>query len=191
LHYFPKIAVVLNVEFDHPDCYENLAAVKQAFTDFSAQAKIVVKDINQLKNDLNLQLKLPGEHYLRDALAAQAVGRILGIDDKVIKASLESYQGTARRFELKGEVQGVTVIDDYAHHPTEIKATLKAAREKYPDQSLPVYTTLGVKPIIKYLNGEIDLPGLEQAWVTNELNYAKRQMTWFKKQPDIVWYDNL
>ena len=57
LHYFPKIAVVLNVEFDHPDCYENLAAVKQAFTDFSAQAKIVVKDINQLKNDLNLQLR--------------------------------------------------------------------------------------------------------------------------------------
>ncbi len=59
----------------------------------------------------------------------------------------------------------------------------------YPDQNLPVYTTLGVKPIIKFINKEIDLHTLVNTWVTDEVNYAKRQITWFKKQPEIVWYD--
>ena len=57
----------------------------------------------------------------------------------------------------------------------------------YPDQNLPVYTTLGIKPIVKYIAKEIDLPTLVNTWVTDELNYAKRQLTWFKKQPEIVW----
>ena len=136
LNYQPKIAVVLNIEFDHPDCYENIGEVQQAFTKFSGRADKVVKNIDQLENDLDLQLKLPGQHYLHDALAAQEVGRLLNIDDKVIKSSLESYQGSVRRFELKGEIAGVTVIDDYAHHPTEIKATLRAAKEKYPQKRI-------------------------------------------------------
>ena len=59
----------------------------------------------------------------------------------------------------------------------------------YPDQTLPVYTTLGVKPIIKFINQEIDFEELVSLWVTDEVNYAKRQITWFKKQPDILWYD--
>jgi tRNA dimethylallyltransferase len=61
--------------------------------------------------------------------------------------------------------------------------------ETYPDQNLPVYTTLGIKPIIKFINKEIDLPTLVNTWVTDETNYAKRQLTWFKNQPEIVWYD--
>lgn len=59
----------------------------------------------------------------------------------------------------------------------------------YPDQNLPVYTTLGVKPIIRFLNQEIDKPTLINLWLTDEMNYAKRQLTWFKKQLEIVWYD--
>ncbi len=59
----------------------------------------------------------------------------------------------------------------------------------YPDQTLPVYTTLGVRPIIKFINQEIDFKELVSLWVTDEMNYAKRQITWFKKQPEIVWYD--
>ncbi len=59
----------------------------------------------------------------------------------------------------------------------------------YPDQNLPVYTILGIKPIIKFINKEIDLPTLIKTWVLDEVNYAKRQITWFKKQPDILWYD--
>ena len=59
----------------------------------------------------------------------------------------------------------------------------------HPDQNLPIYTTLGIKPIIKFINKEIDLPALVDTWVTDEVNYAKRQITWFKKQSEIVWYD--
>lgn len=61
--------------------------------------------------------------------------------------------------------------------------------ELYPDQTLPIYTTLGVKPIIKFINEEIDQEKLVSLWLTDEMNYAKRQLTWFKKQPEIVWYD--
>ncbi|OGD72182.1 hypothetical protein A3A84_01845 [Candidatus Collierbacteria bacterium RIFCSPLOWO2_01_FULL_50_23] len=65
-------------------------------------------------------------------------------------------------------------------------ATLLAV---YPDQSLPIYTTLGVKPILKFLAGEITREQLQELWVTDEANYAKRQITWFKKQKTIIWYD--
>lgn len=60
---------------------------------------------------------------------------------------------------------------------------------RYPNQNLPIYTTLGVKPILKYIAKEIDRPSLIKLWLTDEMNYAKRQLTWFKKQPDILWYD--
>ena len=66
---------------------------------------------------------------------------------------------------------------------------VKKLIEEYPDKNLPIYTTLGIKPIIKFINKEIDLTALVNTWVTDEVNYAKRQITWFKKQPDILWYD--
>ncbi len=68
---------------------------------------------------------------------------------------------------------------------TEVESLLR----NYSDQNLPVYTTLGVKPIIRFLSKEIDLDTLIETWVTDEVNYAKRQLTWFKKQRQIVWYD--
>ena len=76
-----------------------------------------------------ITLGVPGEHNVYNALAAIALCRDLGIDMEHIRAGLKKFTGTNRRFEKKGEIGGVTVIDDYAHHPTEIKATLKAAKE--------------------------------------------------------------
>lgn len=61
----------------------------------------------------------------------------------------------------------------------------------YPDQSLPIYTSLGIKPILRYLAKEITDEELRKLWVTDEVNYAKRQMTWFKKQEQIIWYDQI
>ncbi|MFA6296716.1 MAG: UDP-N-acetylmuramate--L-alanine ligase [Patescibacteria group bacterium] len=136
LNYKPKIAVVLNIEFDHPDCYKDLDDVKDAFNLFIARADYIVDHPENLMNDLNLKLKVPGKGFLLDALAAREVGRILEIDDKIIKESLENYQGSWRRFEIKGEINGVIVVDDYAHHPTEVKSTLQAAKEKYPDKNI-------------------------------------------------------
>ncbi|MBD5514672.1 MAG: UDP-N-acetylmuramate--L-alanine ligase [Lachnospiraceae bacterium] len=79
-------------------------------------------------------LKVPGEHNVYNAIAAIALADLLGISDEVTAKALLHYGGTDRRFEYKGKVNGVTIIDDYAHHPTEIRATLLAAKN-YPHRT--------------------------------------------------------
>jgi len=71
-----------------------------------------------------------------NALAAMGAARAAGVDFSTAAAALTRFQGTARRFEIKGQLAGVTVVDDYAHHPTEIRATLAAARTKYPGRTI-------------------------------------------------------
>ncbi|MEQ8578355.1 MAG: UDP-N-acetylmuramate--L-alanine ligase [Balneola sp.] len=83
-----------------------------------------------------ITLKAPGDHNVKNALAAVATGIELNIDFKLIKQGLERYQGVFRRFQKKVEEQGVMVIDDYAHHPTEVAATLNAARKGWPDRRI-------------------------------------------------------
>lgn len=80
------------------------------------------------KSANELILQIPGEHNAENATAVYAVATHLGFEAKSILAGLTSYSGTKRRFEIKGMQNGVRVIDDYGHHPTEITATLKAAR---------------------------------------------------------------
>lgn len=80
---------------------------------------------------LDIKLAVPGIHNVYNALAAIAVSTILDIDKEHVVTALSLFGGTSRRFEYKGEIHGVTIIDDYAHHPTEIKATLTAA-QNYP-----------------------------------------------------------
>ena len=87
------------------------------------------------KPDRTISLSVPGEHNILNALAALALADLLGIDPAVSAAALKSFHGSERRFEYKGSIGGVTIIDDYAHHPTEITATLKAAA-KYPHKTL-------------------------------------------------------
>ena len=78
------------------------------------------------------KLFIPGEHNVRNALAAIAVGRALGIPPEVISAALAKFLGVDRRFQILGDYLGAIVVDDYAHHPTEIRATLNAARKGFP-----------------------------------------------------------
>ena len=82
-----------------------------------------------------ISLSVNGDHNVSNALSAIAVADLLGVPFTKIKEGLKSFHGTDRRFEYKGEVNGVTVIDDYAHHPTEINATLTAAKE-YPHKEI-------------------------------------------------------
>ncbi|MGQ9531174.1 MAG: glutamate ligase domain-containing protein, partial [Desulfotomaculales bacterium] len=70
----------------------------------------------------------PGRHNLANALAVIAVGRLMGLELPAMAGPLADFRGVGRRFQLLGEVRGVRVVDDYAHHPTEIRATLAAAR---------------------------------------------------------------
>ncbi len=83
-----------------------------------------------------IHLKAPGEHNVKNALAAIAVGLELDIDFQNIKSGLERFQGVFRRFQLKADRDGVIVIDDYAHHPTEVQATLQAARNGWKDRRI-------------------------------------------------------
>ena len=77
---------------------------------------------------LRIKLNVPGMHNVKNALAVIAVSDLLGTDGEDIRKGFLSFKGTNRRFEKKGEIKGASVVDDYAHHPTEIKATLKAAK---------------------------------------------------------------
>ncbi len=93
------------------------------------------KETAQLKKIL----KIPGEHNVANALAALTAARILKIPDKISFQALASYQGSWRRFEekkVKIKNRRLTIISDYGHHPTEVKATLRAAREKYPKKRI-------------------------------------------------------
>ena len=87
----------------------------------------------------HLDLSVPGRHNLLNALAVVAVGMFIGLDFKAIACALKKFRGAARRFQLTGECSGVMVVDDYAHHPSEIKATLKAAKQVGASRVIAVF----------------------------------------------------
>lgn len=83
-----------------------------------------------------IRLRVPGKHNVLNALAALAATERLGVPFVKAQDALSEFRGVGRRFEVRGEVNGVTIVDDYGHHPTEIKATLAAARLRYPGRSI-------------------------------------------------------
>jgi len=85
-----------------------------------------------------LSLAVPGRHNLRNALAVLAAAAPLGVDPQALVPGLQAFSGVGRRFEILLDTPDLTVIDDYAHHPTEVAVTLAAARERYPDRRLLV-----------------------------------------------------
>ncbi|MCP5112575.1 MAG: UDP-N-acetylmuramate--L-alanine ligase [bacterium] len=107
----------------------------------SAQADLVISETGQRAfasefclryrgTDLGrFRLNVPGHHNVLDATAAVAVALELGVEPEKIRAALDEYAGVDRRFQNRGQVAGVTVIDDYGHHPTEVRATLETARQ--------------------------------------------------------------
>jgi UDP-N-acetylmuramate--alanine ligase len=179
----PSVAVITNIEEDHLDVYEDLDAIKDAFTQYAnsvpffgaailclddpnvqaivgdierriitygttRQAEVRAENVRReglqtrfdvMRRDERLgeiELNVPGMHNLRNALAAVAVGLELEVDFDEIREGLTGFTGVRRRFEKIGDANGVVVIDDYAHHPTEIRATLDAASQGYPDRRI-------------------------------------------------------
>ncbi|OGD34285.1 MAG: UDP-N-acetylmuramate--L-alanine ligase [Candidatus Aminicenantes bacterium RBG_19FT_COMBO_58_17] len=86
-----------------------------------------------------LKLQVPGKHNISNSMAAVAAGLDLDMPPKVILKALEDYTGTGRRFELKKEINGIMVVEDYGHHPTEIRATLDAAKRGWPRRLVVVF----------------------------------------------------
>ncbi|MEA3326229.1 MAG: UDP-N-acetylmuramate--L-alanine ligase [Chloroflexota bacterium] len=187
----PKIAVITNIEHDHPDCFPTPAIYHGAFKAFLKKVRpdgcaliccddpgarrlmeeMISEDIKllgygthteadyQAKNIAytngspvfkfvhqgtatnvqalgNVSLNVPGEHNILNATAALGVIHQLGLPMNDAIDAISSFNGTGRRFEVLGEAQGIVIIDDYGHHPTEIAATLQAARSRYPDRRI-------------------------------------------------------
>lgn len=136
MEFHSYIGVVTNIEADHLDYYKNLEDVADAFRQFLAQSKHAVKDY-QKYIDRVPKLSIPGEHNRQNAAAALAIADILKIDEPLAQNSLANFQGTWRRLDRRAETKNGTIIyDDYAHHPTEIKASIKALRELFPDKKI-------------------------------------------------------
>lgn len=180
LAYEPDIAVVTNVELDHPDEFHDPDDVQTAFVGFTARlraggAAVVCADdagamtvaagtaapvrtygtaadadvrlevtgprrgiVHVGERTVELTLSIPGEHNLRNATAALAVIDLLGHDVTAAGEGLRPFTGAQRRFQRLGTVAGVEVVDDYAHHPTELAVTLRAAREEGPGRLVVV-----------------------------------------------------
>jgi len=132
LNFHPYIAVVTNIEEDHLDCYKDLADIQKAFDQFLSQSEYKVTDYKKYLEKVP-KLSVPGEHNRQNAAAALAVADILKISEDLSRGTLAKFSGTWRRLEKKGQTkEGTVVYDDYAHHPTEVRASLQALREIYP-----------------------------------------------------------
>ncbi|GAB4261188.1 MAG: UDP-N-acetylmuramate--L-alanine ligase [Pararhodobacter sp.] len=112
----------------------NLRAIHLTFEKGKAYFDVAVKWAGQDRIIVSLELPMPGDHNVSNALSAIAVGLHLGMSDEQIRAALAGFQGVGRRFTHVGEAGGITVIDDYGHHPVEIAAVIRAARQSLGGQ---------------------------------------------------------
>lgn len=133
----PEIAAITNVELDHHGAYASETELAAFFEEWLAGVPHVVR--GWALEPAVLELAVPGAHNRANAATALAVLELAGVDRGHAEQALASFAGVARRFELVGERGGVRVLDDYAHNPTEIEATLRTARELEPRRLVAVY----------------------------------------------------
>ena len=123
----PQIAVVTNVDLDHHSEFASRAEVEELFERWLSNVPHVVR-ADELE-PVDLELAVPGEHNRLNATAALAALELAGVDREEAAKHLAEFTGAGRRLELRGEARGVRVLDDYAHHPAEIRATIEAVRD--------------------------------------------------------------
>ena len=118
----------------------DVRAVDIAVTEAGTVFDVVIADRNTdaIRTLERIELAMHGEHNVQNALAAIAVASEMGIEDEVLRQSLAGFSGIKRRFTKTGEFAGITVIDDYGHHPVEITAVLKASRDAYSGSIIAV-----------------------------------------------------
>lgn len=158
LNLTPRILIITNIEADHLDYYRDLDDIKNAFRELASKVPtdgLIVSDLSDpVVRDVmrdarakmidysgelvaELALQVPGEHNRRNAQATLAVARGLGLARNETIRSFGEFGGTWRRFDRRGKTtSGALVYDDYAHHPTEIRATLAGAREQFPGRRI-------------------------------------------------------
>ena len=157
VHYLPDTVILNNIEFDHADIFSDLAAVKRTFRQLVAvvpRRGLIIANSDDanvrevvasaqcrvryfgLPEFVDYQIPLAGEHNQRNAAAVAVCAGELGLSREQIQAGFDSFTGIKRRMEVRGEAAGVTILDDFAHHPTAIVETIRAIRQKYPRRRL-------------------------------------------------------
>ncbi|HZQ04037.1 MAG TPA: cyanophycin synthetase [Gaiellaceae bacterium] len=144
------IAVITNVELDHHSEFRSLAELEDAFARWGASATRVVRDAPPHAGEL----RVPGEHNRRNAGAALVALALVGVAADDAAPVLARFEGVGRRFEAS-EVDGVTIVDDYGHHPSELAATIDAVRERYPGKRLRVLFQPHLYSRTRYLAREL------------------------------------
>lgn len=161
LNLSPTILVITNIEADHLDFYKDLEDVKTAFMELADKVPVGGKIICDFEDENTLEirekykekvinfrryvdivpkLKVFGEYNQLNAAAALAVADYLGVNMKKAQKGLKDFRGTWRRMECHGKNKnGALLYDDYAHHPTEIQASLKAIKENFPEKNMIVF----------------------------------------------------
>jgi UDP-N-acetylmuramate--alanine ligase len=132
----PEVAIVTNVEMDHHSHWGSEAELRAAFAEFEAKARAVVRPDDL---DIDVKLAVPGHHNLLNARAAIAAAVAAGFKAETAAAALTDFPGVKRRLELKGSCRGTRVYDDYAHHPTEVRAALSALRAEGPGRLIALF----------------------------------------------------
>jgi UDP-N-acetylmuramate--alanine ligase len=165
LNYYPKIAVISNIEEDHLDFFKGIDEIVDVFKKYivenvknetlivNGDDKNVLKIKKYFKGEWieysikdnekeKIKLSVPGEHNVYNALSALCVSKKLSIKKEVALKALYQFKGTWRRFDeeelILSDKKKIKIINDYAHHPTEVAVTVKAAREKYPNKVIKV-----------------------------------------------------
>jgi len=133
----PRIAVVTNIELDHHATFGSEAELEELFDEWLAQVPQVVRGWEL--EPVAFELAVPGEHNRRNAAAALAALELAGVPPDEAAPILARFGGAGRRFEDVGEAAGVRVVDDYAHHPSEVAATIAAARERTDGRIVVVF----------------------------------------------------
>ena len=149
IHYSPTNLIINNIEFDHADIFNDIEDIKKQFhhlginsngvkTDFESKELIIDDEIFQLN-----ELPLIGEHNFKNYVCSILAAKLVGISETESINSLKKFKGVKRRMDFIKEISGIRIYDDFAHHPTAIKLSCSAIRNKYSDKKILGLIELG------------------------------------------------
>jgi len=238
LDFSPKILILTNIEEEHLDTYPGgISEIKNTFVEYikripedgliiaCADDKNVVDVIrdsvtkakviyygfsSDLYNNLDFPLAVPGKHNIQNALSVVALADYLKIEKSVVESVLKNFSGAHRRFELLGTYNHADLIDDYGHHPSEIKATISALAERYPDKQkivvfwphqykriLPLIEDFAkafteadkviIKPIF-FVPGRDEVLDIDSTILVSRINSVKNNAIYLETDDEIVKY---
>jgi UDP-N-acetylmuramate--alanine ligase len=141
LSYFPRIIIITNIDYDHPDYFKTEKEYKDAFRKFIENLReprilITEKNISRREGSKLFPFPYPGSHWQKNLRLIYQLIKILKIPEKIFFQSIKNYQGIKRRFEIVKHKNNIYLIDDYAHHPSEVLAYFKSLKKSYPDYQI-------------------------------------------------------